>query len=92
MRAVEESKVKLPRRIKPYLPRLLWIYQMGLILYWVYDRSPRQTRTGVLFDKSLQMILLLLRFANLPVLLPFHRLMADLLESAFGDVPMEAAP
>ena len=90
LRAVEDSKVKLPRRIKPYLPRLLWMYQMGLILYWVYDNSPKQRRTGMLFDKSLQMILLLLRFANLPILLPVHRLMADLLESVYDEIPSEA--
>lgn len=82
-RAVAESKVKLPRRIAPYLPRLLWLYQMGLILFWVYDDSPRQRRTGMLFDKTLQMILLTLRFANLPVLLPFHKLAADLLDMIY---------
>ena len=88
-RAVEDSKVKLPRRIKPYLPRLLWLYQMGLILFWVYDSSPEQRRTGLIFEKTLQMILLTLRFANLPILLPIHRLAADLLESVYGDVTTE---
>lgn len=91
VRAVDESKVKLPRRIKPYLPRLLWMYQMGLILYWVYDNSPKQRRTAVLFDKSLQMILVLLRFANLPILMPMHRLMADLLEAVYGDEALEVS-
>jgi hypothetical protein len=84
-RAVADSGVKLPRRIKPYLPRLLWMYQMGLILFWVYDSSPGQRRTKVLFDKSLQMVLLTLRFANLPVLLPIHRLAADLLDAVYGE-------
>lgn len=87
VRAVEESKVKLPRRIKPYLPRLLWMYQMGLILYWVYDSSPEQRRTAILFEKSLQMILLTLRFAGLPVLMPMHRLAADLLDTVYGEDP-----
>jgi AcrR family transcriptional regulator len=90
-RAVHESKVKLPRRIKPYLPRLLWLYQMGLILHWVYDRSPGQRRTEVLFEKTLQMILLLLRFANLPILLPLHRLVADLLDSVYGEALTEGS-
>jgi AcrR family transcriptional regulator len=83
-RAVDESKVKLPKRIRPYLPRLLWMYQMGLILYWVYDGSAEQRRTWVLFEKSLQMILLTLRFANLPILMPLHKLAADLLDSVYG--------
>ena len=89
--AVAASKVKLPARIKPYLPRLLWLYQMGLILFWVYDSSPEQHRTRLLFEKTLQMVLLTLRFANLPLLMPMHRLAADLLDGVIGDPgPMEA--
>ncbi len=92
IRAVEESKVKLPRRIAPYLPRLLWLYQMGLILYWVYDSSPGQHRTKLLFDKTLQMILLTLRFANLPILLPMHRLAADLLDAIYAEPETQPEP
>lgn len=82
--AVAASKVKLPRRIKPYLPRLLWLYQMGLILFWVYDGSLEQRRTRLLYDKSLQLVLLTLRFANVPLLMPMHRLAADLLDGVYG--------
>jgi AcrR family transcriptional regulator len=85
-RAVEDSQVKLPRRLKPYLPRLLWMYQMGIILFWVYDRSPRQRTTQVLLDKSLQMLLFILRYANLPLLAPMHKLAADLLAAVYGDL------
>jgi AcrR family transcriptional regulator len=85
VRAVEESKVRLPKRILPYLPRLLWMYQMGLILFWVYDRSPQQSRTKILFEKSLDMVLMTLRFAGLPILLPMHRLAADLLDAVFAE-------
>jgi AcrR family transcriptional regulator len=82
--AVDASDVKLPRRIKPYLPRLLWMYQMGLILYWVYDSSPDQARTALLFDKTLRLILLTLRFARLPMLTPMHRIAADLLDAVYA--------
>jgi AcrR family transcriptional regulator len=88
-RAVEDSKVKLPRRIKPYLPRLLWMYQMGIILFWVYDRSPKQRTTQILLEKTMQMLLITLRFANLPLFLPMHKLAADLLDAVYGD-PQEA--
>jgi len=89
VRAVADSQVKLPPRIKPYLPRLLWLYQMGLILYWIYDGSQEQRRTVILFEKTLQMILLTLRFANLPILSPFHHLAADLLDSMYEEKSME---
>jgi AcrR family transcriptional regulator len=79
-RAVEDSRVKLPSNIAPYLSRLLWLYQMGLLLFWVYDHSPRQTRTQILFEKTLKMILITLRLAGLPFLRPIHRLAGELLD------------
>jgi AcrR family transcriptional regulator len=84
-RAVQDSHVKLPPSIQPYLPRLLWLYQMGLLLFWVYDRSPRQRRTIALFNGSLKMLLLTLRLAVLPFLRPMHRLAADLLRTIYDD-------
>jgi len=81
---VDRSKVKLPPAIHPYLPRLLWLYQMGLLLFWVYDRSPDQARTKILFEKTLKMILTGIRLARLPFLRPVHRLAGELLEVIYG--------
>jgi AcrR family transcriptional regulator len=83
-RIVDDSKVKLPKNIAPYLPHLLWLYQMGLILFWVYDRSAGQTRTKVLFEKTLKMLVVTLRLAALPIMRPLHRLAAELLQVMYG--------
>jgi AcrR family transcriptional regulator len=83
-RAVADSGVKLPQSIEPYLPRLLWMYQMGLILFWVYDHSEEQRRTMVLYEKTLKMILVALKLAGIPLLRPLHRLAAELLEVVYG--------
>jgi AcrR family transcriptional regulator len=79
-RAVTESGVKLPPAIRPYLARLLWMYQMGLILFWVYDNSKDQERTFFLYEKTLKMLLVTLKIAGIPLLRPLHRLAAELLE------------
>lgn len=84
-RAVKDSGVKLPASILPYLPRLLWMYQMGLILFWVYDRSEGQRKTKLLYDKTLKMLLVTLRIAGLPLLRPLHKLAAELLEVVYGE-------
>jgi AcrR family transcriptional regulator len=84
-RAVKESKVKLPSNILPYLPRLLWMYQMGLILFWVYDSSEGQSRTKLLFEKTLKMLLITLRVAGVPILRPLHKLAGDLLQVIYGE-------
>ena len=85
-RAVADSAVKLPSNIKPYLPRLLWMYQMGLILFWVYDRSENQKRTTLLYEKTLKMILVTLKLAGIPLLRPLHRLAGELLEVVYGEM------
>ncbi len=84
-RAVTDSGIKLPANIKPYLPRLLWMYQMGLILFWVYDHSKDQRRTMILYDKTLKMLLVTMKLAGIPLLRPLHRLAAELLEVVYED-------
>ncbi len=84
-RAVAESKLRLPSSILPYLPRLLWLYQMGILLFWVYDRSPRQQRTQVLFDKTLRLMLLALKLAGVPLLRPLYRPAGELLKAIYGE-------
>jgi AcrR family transcriptional regulator len=86
--AAKDSGVKLPKDIAPYLPRLLWMYQMGLILFWVYDKSPGQRRTRVLFEKTLKMLLVTLKLASIPLLRPIHRLAAELLRVVYEDGPV----
>ncbi len=83
--AVKESKLRLPNSIQPYLPRLLWLYQMGLMLFWVYDRSLRQERTEMLFDKTLKMMMQALKLAELPLLKPLFRPAGELLKAIYGE-------
>ena len=84
-RAVRDSKVKLPASVAPYLARLLWMYQMGLILFWVYDKSEGQERTKLLYEKTLKMLLVTLKIAGFPLLRPLHRLAGELLQVIYGD-------
>lgn len=84
-RALRESNVRLPKGIAPYLPRLLWLYQMGIVLFWLYDRSARQSRTERLLSQTLKMLTLALRLAGLPLFRPMHRLVGDLLQSIYGE-------
>ena len=84
-RAVAESGVKLPASTAPYLARLLWMYQMGLILFWVYDKSPAQARTTLLYDKTLKMLLVTLKIAGFPLLRPLHKLAGELLQVIYDE-------
>ncbi|MGD0910813.1 MAG: TetR family transcriptional regulator [Terracidiphilus sp.] len=85
-RAVYDSGLKMPKSIEPHLPRLLWLYQMGIVLFWVYDRSQNQSRTQLLLDKTLTIVLLGLKLAQLPPLRPLFRPAGELLDTLFGEV------
>jgi AcrR family transcriptional regulator len=42
-----ESEIapKIDTELAEMLPDILWLHQMGMVLYWVFDRSPDQQRT-----------------------------------------------
>ena len=84
-RAVESGNVRIPKDLETYLPRVLWLYQMGLILFWAYDDSPQQGRTAKLFDKSLAIIVALIKLSSLPPLRPVRKMVVSLLETAYGE-------
>jgi len=84
-RALEGGKVRVPEDLNAYLPRVLWLYQMGLILFWVYDSSPKQERTMKLFDKSLAIVIALIKLSSFPLLRPVRKLVTGLLEIAYGE-------
>jgi AcrR family transcriptional regulator len=85
--AVDGSKTRIPDDLKTDLPRVLWLYQMGLLLFWVYDSSPAQTRTKQLFQKSLSIVVNLIKFSSLPLMRPVRRLATDLFEIVYGEEP-----
>jgi AcrR family transcriptional regulator len=84
-RAAHDSGVKLPPSVSPYLGRLLWMYQMGLILFWVYDPSPDQKKTMALYEKTLKMLIVTLKIAGIPLLRPLHKLAGELLAIVYED-------
>ena len=81
--AVEHSD--MPKDLAPHLPKLLWLYQMGLILFWIYDRSAKQRRTRLLQDKSLALLVAALNLVRFPLLRPLRRKLVELVLAAEGD-------
>jgi AcrR family transcriptional regulator len=79
-RALEGGRVKVPADLAGYLPRLLWMYQMGMILFWINDRSPGQKKTRALLDKSLDVIVRLVKFAGLPLTKPVRKIVTELVD------------
>lgn len=80
--AVEGSTVRIPADLSPILPRLLWLYQMGIILYWLYDSSSDQKRTCLLLSGTLELICLGLKLSTLPMMGVFRKKVATVARAA----------
>jgi AcrR family transcriptional regulator len=84
-RALEGSRIRVTGELGRHLPRILWMYQMGLILFWIYDRSPAERRTRALVEKSLGIVVRLIKVSDFPLLRPVGRLVVDLVETVMGE-------
>jgi AcrR family transcriptional regulator len=80
-RALEDSKTPGPKDLKKHLPLLLWMYQMGIILFWINDSSRGQTKTEVLLQKSLDIVTRLIRLSSLPLTGPIRRSVTQLMDT-----------
>jgi AcrR family transcriptional regulator len=79
-RALDETKTSVAADIAPHVAKLLWFYQMGLILFWIYDQSPHQKRSHELLEKSVEMVVALIKLSNLPLLRGARRSVLRIIE------------
>ncbi|MET8850571.1 TetR family transcriptional regulator [Amycolatopsis sp. NPDC004625] len=79
---VEGSDVKLDPELRAQLPELLWLYQMGVVLFWVHDRSAGTKRSRMLVERSVPLLARLVALSRLRLFRPVSReivgLIADL--------------
>jgi len=80
-RALEGSRINVSEDLRTYLPRILWMYQMGIILFWIYDRSAGQKKTRTLIDRSLDVVVRLIGLSRLPLTKPLRRIVIDLVDT-----------
>ena len=65
---VEGASPAVPTGLREELPELLWLAQLGVTLFWVYDSSPGQRRTRTLVEGITPLIGRLVKLSRLPVL------------------------
>ncbi|MCF0091543.1 TetR family transcriptional regulator [Micromonospora sp. MH99] len=75
------STAKVDAELRPALPELLWLAYMGVVLYWVHDRSPGQIKTRQLIDGVVPLIDRLVALSRLRVLRPVTRQVLDLIRT-----------
>ncbi|MDG4802517.1 TetR family transcriptional regulator [Micromonospora sp. WMMD980] len=67
------STARLDDELRETLPELLWLGYLGVVLYWVHDRSPGQARTRQLVDGVVPLVDRLVGLSRLRVLRPVTR-------------------
>jgi AcrR family transcriptional regulator len=65
---VAGSSVRIDPELRAELPELLWLYSLGVVLFWVYDTSPGGARTYRLIDATVPLIDRLIALARVPLL------------------------
>jgi AcrR family transcriptional regulator len=65
---VRGSDARIPADIAEMLPLMLWLYQMGILYFWIFDRSPGRLRTLEVIDETTDLIVRLIGLANVPIL------------------------
>jgi len=79
---VSGSTARVPKDLMTELPFMLWLYHMGLTLFWIHDSSSHRARTFRLIDRSVDIIVRLIGLASNPLMRPLRksalRLMVEL--------------
>ena len=65
--------VRIPKDLRVELPNLLWLYEMGIVLFWIHDGSPERRRTWRLMERSVDLVVKLIGLASLPFMGPVRR-------------------
>lgn len=64
---VDGADLKLTADLRRELPELLWLLQMGLVLFWVHDASEHQARSRALVGRMVPIVDKMVRVSRLPV-------------------------
>lgn len=78
---VKNSDARFHEDFVGMLPKYLWFYQMGIILYWIYDSSKNSKKTYDLIDKTVPLIVWMNEMLRSPLAAPFRKKIFSVLKS-----------
>jgi AcrR family transcriptional regulator len=73
--------VRVPKDLEPHMPEVLWMFQMGVIYFWISDASRGQQRTARLLELGAKIVATLLKIAGLPLTRPLRKVAVELIET-----------
>ena len=79
---LEGSGTQIPKRLRADLPELLWLYFMGIVLFWVYDPTPDASATRNVAARTAPLVVRAISLTRLPVM----RGMLDDIVALIGEI------
>ncbi|HEY1240792.1 MAG TPA: TetR/AcrR family transcriptional regulator [Bryobacteraceae bacterium] len=83
-RMLVDCGIRIPKDLQPHLPGVLWLFQMGVIFFWVIDESPGQERSDRLLRLAAQCVTSLIRVSSFPLLRPVRKTALELVGIVSG--------
>ncbi|MEU6008230.1 TetR family transcriptional regulator [Streptomyces sp. NPDC047453] len=88
------ARTKVPADLREVLPELMWLSQMGLVLYWIFDRTEGRERSYRLAERGARLTARGVSLARFRVLRPLvhevHDLFTDFLPGMTRMMPNPA--
>ena len=72
-KVLDGEKVRIPKDLRAELPYLLWVYSMGIVLFWIHDQSRNHRRTYRLVDHTVDLLDKLIHLASNPFMRPLRK-------------------
>ena len=79
-KAIDDTKTRIPKDLRAELPYLLWVYHMGIVLFWIHDSSPKHRRTYRLINHTVDLLDKLIHLASNPFMRPLRKQALRLVE------------
>ncbi|HET9478724.1 MAG TPA: TetR family transcriptional regulator [Pyrinomonadaceae bacterium] len=86
-KVLDGTKARIPKDLKAELPYLLWVYQMGIVLFWIHDPSRNHRRTYRLVEHTVDLLDKLIHLASNPFMRPLRKQALRLVEEIREALP-----
>jgi AcrR family transcriptional regulator len=89
-KVLEGTTARIPKDLKAELPYLLWVYSMGIVLFWIHDSSPKHRRTYRMIDHTVDLLDKLIHLASNSFMRPLRKQALRLVDEIKESLPDES--
>ncbi len=80
------SNLKLSKGFIEQLPHMLWLLQLALIFFWLYDSSPEMKKSHNLIENLVDLMYQLIKLQSLPLIKPFQKTLNQIITDVVSEI------